>query len=274
MMKKIAASAGMMLLIAYSIIMGAIYFKQDSMIYFPEKEILQTPQSINLDYRKVNFQTKDNINISGWHIPASPEKGVLLFCHGNAGNISHVIEYIRIFHEMGFSALFFDYRGYGESDGKPSEEGTYLDAEAAWDYLVQQENLPEKIVVYGQSLGSAIATEVTIRKNPAALIIESSFTSIPDIGAKFYPWLPVKLLSKYQYSTITKIGMIKSPKLIIHSQDDEIVPFQQGRMLYEKASQPKDFLEIRGGHNDGFLFSSVIYKDGLMKFFEKYRIIR
>ena len=269
-----AASVGMMVLIVYSIIMGMTYFRQDSMIYFPDKEILQTPQNINLGYREINFQTKDSVNISGWYIPANPEKGILLFCHGNAGNISHVMEYIKIFHEMGFSALVFDYRGYGKSVGKPSEEGTYLDVEAAWDYLVQQGNPPEKIIVYGQSLGGAVATEAAIRKNPAALIIESSFTSMPDLGANLYPWLPVKLLSKYQYSTISKIGMIKSPKLIIHSPDDEIVPFQHGRKLYEKASQPKDFLEIRGGHNDGFLLSGAKYKDGLMNFFRKHGIIR
>jgi fermentation-respiration switch protein FrsA (DUF1100 family) len=271
-MRKMAASAGMILLIAYSVIMGAMYFKQDSMIYFPEKDILQTPQNINLGYSEVNFPAKDGVNISGWHIPANPERGVLLLCHGNAGNISHVTEHIRIFHEMGLSVLAFDYRGYGKSTGKPSEEGTYLDAEAAWDYLIRQGNSPERIIVYGQSLGGAVAAETAVRKNPVALIIESSFTSMPDLGAELYPWLPVKLLLKYQYSTATKIGTIKSPKLIIHSPDDEIVPFQQGRMLYEKASQPRDFLEIRGGHNDGFLLSGAIYKDGLMKFFEKYRI--
>jgi hypothetical protein len=271
-MKKMAASAGMIMLIVYSVIMGAMYFKQDSMIYFPEKEIFQNPRNINLDYREINFPAKDGVNISGWYIPADQEKGVLLLCHGNAGNISHVMEHIRIFHEMGLSVLAFDYRGFGKSAGKPSEEGTYLDAEAAWDYLIRQGNSPEKIIVYGQSLGGAIAAEIAVRKNPVALIIESSFTSISDIGAQLYPWLPVKLLSKYQYSTVAKIGMINSPKLIIHSPDDEIVPFRHGRTLYEKSSQPKDFLEIRGGHNDGFLLSGAIYKDGLMKFFEKYRI--
>jgi len=274
--KKMAASAGIILLIAYSIIIGTMYLKQDSMIYFPEKDIQQTPQSINLGYNEVGFKTKDGINISGWYIPASPgtEKNIILFCHGNAGNISHVMEYIREFHEMGFNTLFFDYRGYGKSDGKPSEEGTYFDAEAAWDYLIQQGNSPEKIIIYGQSLGGAIAAELALRKNPVALIIESSFTSIPELAMDLYPWLPVKILSKYHYSTISKIGLIKSPKLIIHSPDDEIVPFKHGRMLYEKASQPRDFLEIKGGHNDGFLVSGSIYNDGLMIFFKKYKIIR
>jgi hypothetical protein len=261
-----AASAGMILIIVYSIIMSTMYFTQDSMIYFPEKEVLKTPASINLDYSEVNFKTKDNIKISGWYIPVKLEKGIILFCHGNAGNVSNLIEYIRIFHEMGFSVLVFDYRGYGKSEGKPSEEGTYLDAEAAWDYLIEQGNFPEKIVVYGHSLGSAVAAEVALRKSSDALIIESGFTSMPDLGAKLYPWLPVKLLSKYQYSTISKIDRIKSRKLIIHSPDDEIVPFQHGRILYEKASQPKNFLEIRGGHNDGFLLSNSIYKDGLINF--------
>ena len=244
------------------------------MVYFPVKEIVQTPKNIDLDYKEVSFQTKDGVDISGWYIPAGHEKGVVLFCHGNGGNISYSIEYVRILHALNLSVLLFDYRGYGTSQGKPSEEGTYLDAEAAWDYLIRQGASPEKIILYGQSLGGAVAAELALRRNPSVLIIESSFTSVPDLGASLYPWLPVRMISKFRYSTKDKIGLIGCPKLIIHSTDDEIVPFQHGRILYDKASQPKEFLQTRGGHNDGLLLSGSAYRDGLKRFFEKYTYVR
>lgn len=169
----------------------------------------------------------------------------------------------------------YTHPSYGRSNGVPSEEGTYLDAEAAWDYLVTEYGkTPQDIIVVGHSLGGAVATELAMRKKPAALIVESSFTSLPDLAAKLYPWLPVKLISKHQYASVNKVSSIPCPKLFIHSPDDEIIPFEQGRVLYEKASQPKEFLLIKGGHNDGFLISGKIYSDGLMKFFEKYSIVR
>lgn len=241
------------------------------MLYFPQKEIVQTPESINLAYEKIEFLTKDGVTISGWYVAAVNEKAVVLFCHGNAGNISHRLDSIRIFNELNFSVLIFDYRGYGNSEGKPSEVGTYMDAVAAWDYLVHiKRKSPERIVLFGRSLGSAIAAEIAKGKNPVALIIESSFTSVPDLGQKLYPWLPVRLISKFEYATIKKMGAITCPKLIIHSPEDEIVPFNLGKDLYNKAFQPKEFLEIRGSHNEGFLISGSLYTEGLRRFLDKY----
>lgn len=274
-MKKTMVSVGIILLASYSFIVAAMYWKQDSMIYFPEREITHTPQNINLHYENVTFITRDGFTISGWYIPAKDEKGTVVFCHGNAGNVSHFLEHIKMLNGLQLSILAFDYRGYGRSNGVPSEEGTYLDAEAAWDYLVTEYGkTPRDIIVVGHSLGGAVATELAMRKKPAALIVESSFTSLPDLAAKFYPWLPVKLIAKHQYASVSKVSSIPCPKLFIHSPDDEIVPFEQGRVLYEKASQPKEFLLIKGGHNDGFLISGKTYSDGLMKFFEKYSIVR
>ena len=167
--------------------------------------------------------------------------------------------------------LIFDYRGYGKSEGTPTEKGTYLDAEAAWDYLVNVRHVkPEKIILFGRSLGSAIAAEIAIRRKAGAIIIESGFTSIPDLGAKFFPHLPVRLISRYHYSTIDKVSMIDIPKLFIHSQQDELIPFEQGIRLFEKASAPKEFLQITGSHNEGFLISGKIYIDGLNIFITKY----
>ena len=270
-MGKTLISVGLILFLFYAVILVIVYFKQERMLYFPEKEIWQTPDNISLKYDEINFKTKDGFNISGWYIPAENEKGVLLFCHGNAGNISHRLESINIFNSLNLSVLIFDYRGYGKSEGKPSEHGTYLDAEAAWDYLINVKGKsPKEIIIFGRSLGGAVAAEIAVRKNPAALIIESCFTSVPELGKTFYPWLPVKLISKFKYSTIDKIGSINCPKLIIHSPEDEIISFRHGKALYENALQPKEFLKIKGGHNEGFLISGKTYNDGLKIFLDKY----
>lgn len=270
-MEKIVISIGIIILLSYSLIVVIAYFKQDSLLYFPENEIWQTPRNIDLEYTETTIKTRDGLNISGWYIPADNEKGVLLFCHGNAGNISHRLESIRIFNSLNLSVFIFDYRGYGKSEGRPSEHGTYLDAEAAWNYLVTGKRItPKNIILFGRSLGGAVAAEIAKRQDPAALIIESSFTSVPDLGKTLYPWLPVKHISKFKYSTIDKIGLIRCPKLIIHSPEDEIISFDHSVTLYKKAIQPKEFLIIRGSHNDGFLISGITYSDGIKMFVEKY----
>jgi len=137
------------LLVFYLAFLITIYFMQDRMLYFPDREVVQTPNDIGLEYEEVSIQTKDNVTISGWYIPAKHERGVLLFCHGNAGNISHRLESISIFHNLGLSVLIFDYRGYGKSEGKTSEKGTYLDAESAWNYLVEvKQKSPDRIILF------------------------------------------------------------------------------------------------------------------------------
>ncbi|TAN42506.1 MAG: alpha/beta hydrolase [Nitrospirae bacterium] len=266
MVFSVAAS----IVFGYAVFLGFIYITQDSMVYFPVRELFTTPKQSGMEYEEVFFKTPDGINISAWHIPSKPgipERGSVLFCHGNAGNISHRIDSIRIFHELGLSVLIFDYRGYGKSEGRPSENGTYLDAEAAWDHLTATKKVrPEKIILFGRSLGSAVASELALRKKVGALIIESGFTSLPELGSAIYPYIPVRFIAKYKYATADKVGQIKIPKLFIHSPGDRIVPFAQGRGLYEKAADPKEFLEIKGGHNDGFMVSGRLYTDGLNKF--------
>jgi hypothetical protein len=259
--------AGIILFLSYAAVVALMYFLQDSLLYFPQKELSQTPGDINLEYEEIIFKAKDGTEISGWFVGARDEKGVVLFCHGNAGNISHRLDSIKIFNNLNLSVMIFDYRGYGKSRGKPTEQGTYLDAEAAWDYLIRtKQKTPESITLFGRSLGGAVAAEIAFRKNPGRLIIESGFTSVTELAKKHYPWLPIKLISKFKYSTIEKIGSIKCPKLIIHSPADEIVPFEHGRTIYQKGSQPKEFLEIRGNHNEGFLISGKTYTEGLRKF--------
>ena len=269
-MKKMLFDVALACLIFYTGMLLLVYFLQDRLLYFPFKEIDANPAAIRLPFEDVRLTASDGTTISAWWIPAKNERAVLLFCHGNAGNISHRLDSIEIFNSLGLSILIFDYRGYGASTGHPSENGTYLDAESAWRYLVDvQKKSPEKIILFGESLGGAVAAEIASRQTAGGLIIMSGFTSIPELAGRLYPFLPVRLLSKFRYSTIDKIGAISSPKLIIHSPDDEIIPFALGRALYEKAAAPKQFLQIRGGHNEGFLVSGELYVQGLRDFLDR-----
>lgn len=259
------------LALGYVLIVAFAYFRQESMVYYPDRTITATPGDIGLQFEEVTLLTKDGINISAWYVPAVKERGVLLFCHGNAGNISDRLDSIRIFHALDLSVLIFDYRGYGKSAGSPSEEGTYLDAEAAWDYLVTVKDVrPEKIVLFGRSLGSAVAAELALRRQAAALIIESGFTSVPDLGKQLFPYLPVRLMSRFHYATGEKVRTIGIPKLFIHSSQDEIIPFEHGKKIFDNASTPKEFLQINGGHNEGFLLSGSHYINGLKSFAAKH----
>ncbi len=251
----------------YIIIIILFTLFQSRFIYFPHREIIMTPDQAGLSYNAVQFISSDGIKLSGWFIPAENSQGVVLFCHGNAGNISHRMDSIRIFNNLRLSIFIFDYRGYGLSKGKPSEQGTYLDAEAAWYFLIRKQNIkPDNIIIFGRSLGGNIAAWLAKKHKPGALIIESTFTSIPNIGADLYPLLPISLLSRYNYNALDYIQNVKCPVLIVHSRNDEMIPFKHGKFLFEAANQPKQMLEIRGSHNDGFVISGQLYTDGLNNF--------
>jgi uncharacterized protein len=257
--------------LVYLLILAGAFLFQSRLIYFPERDLAATPRLKGLSYREVDFTAADGVKLHGWFIPAAPDRGVVLFCHGNAGNISHRLESIELFHQLGLSTFIFDYRGYGRSRGRPSEAGTYRDAEAAWMRLVNEDNIPpSRIIVFGRSLGGAVAAWLAQHQTPAALILESTFTSIPDIGAEAYPFLPVRLMSRFRYNTVDYVGRVSVPLLIVHSRDDEMIPVAHGRRLFDAAREPKEFLEIRGSHNDGFLASGALYRQGLEVFLGKY----
>jgi hypothetical protein len=191
----------------------------------------------------------------------------VLFFHGNAGNISHRLDSLSVFHRLGFNTLIFDYRGYGQSEGSPSEDGIYRDAEAALTYLREDRGIPLKTIVYfGRSLGGSVAAWLAARTSPGALIVESSFTSAPDMAAQLYPLLPARMLTRLRYNTLEYLTRVTCPVLIIHSAEDEIIPFQHGQRLFAAAPEPKRFLEIHGDHNMGFLNSGPRYEQGLQEF--------
>lgn len=242
---------------AYAAILALIYLFQSHMVYFPHigRGMAVTPQAHGLSYEAVTITTTDGEKLSAWWVPAESVRGTVLIFHGNAGNISHRLDYLLMFHRLRYASLIIDYRGYGTSTGSPSEAGTYRDAEAAWRWLTEQRKIaPHEIVLFGESLGGAVAAWLAARVTPRALVIASTLTSVPDLGAQAYPFLPVRWMSRYSYDSVAALKAVKAPVLVAHSRDDEIIPFSHGRRLFEVAAEPKGFLEMRGGHNDGFIF--------------------
>ncbi len=258
-------------LLLYLTLAAILYFTQESQVYFPAREIGATPEHVGVPFTPVSFTSADGVRLSGWFVQASKPKGTVLFCHGNGGNISFLMETVKLYPSLGYNLLVFDYRGYGESDGTPSEEGTYRDAEAAWDYLVKVRGiLPGSIVLVGRSLGGAVAAWLAVRHVPHSLILESVFTSMKDLASQVYPYFPIRLMLRYRYETITFLRELHCPVLIIHSPDDEIVPFSHGRALFDAAKGPKEFLQISGGHNDGYLVSADRYRRGVRAFLARH----
>jgi len=268
------------LVVGYGAIVGLAFAFQDQLLFQPSSRLLATPDDAGMSYETVHLDTDDGETLHGWWIPApdfsretSPDASgtkTLLFFHGNAGNISGRLESVQQFHQLGLNVLIVDYRGYGQSTGSPSEEGIYRDAEACWRYLTQTKALaPQEIVIFGRSMGGGPATWLAEREQPGAVILESVFTNVPDVGAHHYSFLPVRALATNQFDNESRVGEIETPKLFIHSRGDRVVPFELGRQAYEAAAEPKQFLEIEGGHNDGFLVSADEYLRTIGDFLEK-----
>ncbi len=256
----------------YLVIIAFVYYSQSSLIYYPNmpgRNLIATPEQIGLKYQNVQLVTADGVNLHGWFIPSNHAIGTVVFFHGNAGNISHRLESIDVFNGLNLNVFIIDYRGYGKSEGKVTEKGTYRDAEAAWIYLTETRSIStNKIIIFGRSLGASIATWLASKKTPAALIIESGFTSIPSIAKRIYPYLPVRWLTHFKYDTKSYVKNLSSPVLVVHSKNDEIIPFDEGLELFNAAPKNKQFLEMRGGHNDGFLITGSAYIEGLRTFIQ------
>ena len=256
---------------AYLLLVAIIYVMQTGMLYLPNlpgRELDATPEAIGLQFEDVTLEASDGVKVHGWFVPGESER-VLLYFHGNAGNISHRLYSIRDWHELGLSVLIIDYRGYGQSEGKPTEKGLYRDGEAAWQHLTRDRGIaPGNIILFGRSLGGSIAAWLAAQEEPAALIVESSFTSVPDIGQEAYPCLPVRWLTRFKHATRDTVAKVSSPVLVVHSRNDEIIPFHHGEAIFAAANEPKTFLEIRGGHNDGHAVSAMIYREGMQAFLD------
>lgn len=269
MLKLILAVAA-----AYLLFLALVFFLQDRLLYFPGmpgRELTASPADVGLDYEEAAIDTADGLRLHGWFVPADgTPRATLLFFHGNAGNISHRLESIRQFHDLGLSVLIVDYRGYGRSEGHPSEEGTYRDAAAAWEHLTAERGVAASdIVIFGRSIGGSIAAWLAARRTPGALIVESAFASLPELGQELYPYLPVRWLSRYRYPTAEYVAAADCPVLVIHSRDDEIIPFRHGRRIFEAARAPRMFLELAGPHNGAHVLDEERYLAGLEEFLNR-----
>ena len=251
------------------VINGVMFIQQPRITFYPFPTLEASPAQWGLPYEEVRLKTADNIRLHGWYLPHPSATKTLLLLHGNGGNISHRRDSLAIFHRLGLNVLIIDYRGYGQSEGTPSEQGLYRDARAAWDYLTRQRgSRADQIIIFGRSLGGAVATELAAQVSPAALILESTFSSARDMARELFPRLSYLVLLRYRFDSEAKIAQIKTPLLMLHSAQDEIIPYALGRKLYAAAVQPKRFIELRGGHNGGFVQSQPYYEMELLQFIQ------
>jgi hypothetical protein len=269
-LRKMLAAIVMTVVLVYLALVVLIYFGQSRLIFFPNRTLITTPDQAGLDYVDVTIPVTLSENLNAWHFLASQpgdSTPTVLFCHENAGNISYSLETVRLFLDFGVNVLVFDYRGYGRSDGQPSEQNVYEDAHAAWRWLVAvRQTAPEKIFIFGRSLGGAVAIDLATRVNCAGVILESTFTSAIDMGRRLYPFVPIRLVSRFSFDSLSKISRVSCPVMVAHSPADEMIPYAMGKALYEAARTEKQFIDLTGRHNDLLSLDSDLYRNALRGF--------
>jgi len=266
------AGSLLVLFVGLFLLNGLMYLQQPAMTFFPERTLVATPANWGFEYEDVALDTEDGVRLHGWYIPRPGARRVLLFFHGNAGNISHRGDSIAIFNRLGLNVLIFDYRGYGLSQGKPDEQGLYRDAVAAWRYLTDTRGFTgSDIVIFGRSLGGAVGARLASNVEPDGLILESVFSSAADISRALLPVLSRLVVLRYRFDAVDALKGVHCPVLVLHSPDDEIIPFRLGQKLYRAANEPRTFVELQGDHNGGFLQSQPHYEQALGEFLTQLR---
>ena len=248
-----------------------LYFTQHKMVFFPGKNLAMTPDEIGLQYEDLYIQSGNKEKINVWYFPCRdsieiPDKKVVLFCHGNAGNISHRLETVEYILSLGANIMLFDYRGFGKSEGSPGEEEVYQDALVCYNWLINEKEFsPEQIIVFGRSLGGAVAVDLASKVTCGGVIVESSFTSAKAMAKEMFPIFPINLILKYKLNSIDKIGHIKCPVLVTHSTDDDIIPYKMGEELFNAAEEPKKFVKLSGRHDERDYYLDIIYRSALIE---------
>jgi len=246
----------LLLLVLLGLLYAGFVLGESRFIYFPTRELSATPADAGLEFADVTFETEDGVNLHGWWVPGRSNEVTFLWFHGNAGNLGDRVGLLELLHdELDIGIFAIDYRGYGRSEGKPSETGLYADAQAALDAAQNYSGAgSEEIVIFGQSLGAAVAVELASRHSLRGVVLEAAFTSIRDMARHHYSFLPVGPLLRTSFDSESRIAKIATPLLMIHGQDDDIVPLDMGRKLFAAAKEPKEFSEVEGaGHNDVYL---------------------
>lgn len=255
-------------IIAFGFVLGYVKYIENKGIFYPSRKIESSPSDIKLPFEDIYVSTKDGLKIHGWFISFDNARYTLLFLHGNAGNVGHRLDKINLLYNLGLNIFIIDYRGYGKSEGIPSENGFYADARAAYDYLLNERRIsPDGIILYGESIGSAVVVDLAAKTRVKAMILEGAFSCGRDMAKRIYPFLPAFLFSD-RFDSQGKIKGINAAKLFIHSKVDEIVPLGLARRLYNLACPPKQFAEINGSHNDAFLVSREKFLSSINSFIE------
>jgi fermentation-respiration switch protein FrsA (DUF1100 family) len=244
---------------------------EHSQVYHPDRFLTATGAELKRPFEDVWFKAKDGVELNGWFFPGNTNSSraniAVLLCHGNAGNIGHRLDMSKALLESGVSVFVFDYRGFGRSHGRPTEEGTYLDAQGAYQWL-QTKGFPgTNIIAYGESLGGGVACELAMRETLGGLILQSTFCSVPDIGAELFPWLPVRLMSTIKYETCKKLPRLRIPVLVMHSRVDGLIGFHHAQKNFALANDPKLFWELNGDHNEP-VSEPKHFTDGINKFLQ------
>ncbi|MEO5346382.1 MAG: alpha/beta hydrolase [Magnetococcus sp. YQC-9] len=253
-------------ILGYAGVAGHLYFNQSSMVFRPKQGLTTTPAAWGMGYEELHFESEGH-RLHGWWIPHAPERPVILFMHGNASVISGLKNHVELFRRLGLGVMLFDYRGYGLSEGEPSEAGVYADSEAAWNHLTRKLGIDaQRILFYGHSLGGGAATWLALRHAPRALILEGTFLSVPAVGEDRYPFLPINLLSRIRFDNGSRIGQIHVPLMILHSRDDTVIIPRHGLALFAAANEPKTFQETRGSHNTSVNEGDGAVEAGLRRF--------
>ena len=246
-----------------------LYWFEHSQVYCPSRQLEATPAELGRTFEDVHFKASDGTGLHGWFFPAetnSPRARIaFLICHGNGGNISHRLGLCMALLKTGASVFVFDYRGYGQSHGRPGEEGTYRDAQAAHAWLRQKGLRGEDIIAFGESLGGGVVSELALRETLGGVVLQSTFTSIPDVGGELFPWLPVRWMSTIKYDTRTKLPRINVPVLVLHSRADDLTRFHHAEKNFAAANEPKMFVELRGTHNEA-VWEQAEFREATEKF--------
>lgn len=269
--RRMLTSIALIVFLSYLGVCTLFYVIQDSLVFAPSREMETTPASNAWAFEAVRVPV-DGFETCGWFVPASAgSRGTVLLSHGNAGNISGRLIEVQIFRDLRFDTLIYDYGGYGESTGTPSEARCYADARAMYAWLREVKHVPpERILLFGRSLGGGPTCQLATEVESRAVILESSFRSIPAMGHEVLPFLPVRLLARTRFDNESKIGRIRVPILVAHSPGDTIIPFGHGHVLFEAANEPKAFLEFRGDHNEGFWLGGEVYTGGIDTFLREH----
>jgi fermentation-respiration switch protein FrsA (DUF1100 family) len=265
--RKTVINGFILVVISMGLLSGLLYLMQPSMVFYPYRDLVETPAAWGLEYEEVYLTSSDGIRLHGWYLPREGVEEVVLFLHGNGGNISHRGASIEIFNQLGLNVFIIDYRGYGNSEGSPSEKGLYEDARTAWQYLIERRKFKsEQIILFGRSIGAAVATKLAVEVEPERVILESAFSRSRDMADRVMPIISRVAVMRYPFNSMARIKNINARLLVLHSPDDEIIPYRLGEKLFQAANEPKQFVKLKGDHNNGFMLSQPNYEQALARF--------